>query len=190
MAKKQAPKKQELTVDELLQTMSSRFQLHLNRHPKSKWKDVESLIKSNEEKLDALLWMESTGGEPDVVELDKKEKGIVIIDCSPESPVHRRSLCYDDRALEERKEFKPTGSAVDMAISYGTQVLDESTYLMLQQFGPFDQKTSSWILTPDSIRKQGGALFGDHRFGRTFIYHNGASSYYAGRAFRVQLTIV
>lgn len=154
----------------------------MNRHKGMDWSSIEERLKG--EKLWMLQQMEQTGGEPDVVGTDRKTGEYIFMDCSAESPAGRRSLCYDMEALDARKENKPQGSAMGMAAEMGIEILDEAQYRYLQQFGPFDTKTSSWIITPADVRKKGGSLFGDHRYGQVFIYHNGASSYYAARGFR------
>ncbi|MCS6990605.1 MAG: DUF4256 domain-containing protein [Chitinophagales bacterium] len=170
--------------DELIGQLEQRFHANLYRHPKQNWASVASRLVSADEKIYSVYQMERTGGEPDVVELEEGSDAIVFVDCSAESPTGRRSLCYDRAAWEARKTAKPKGNALEMASAMGIKLLTEEQYLALQRFGPFDTKTSSWLWTPPSIRTLGGALFGDHRFGRTFIYHNGAESYYASRGFR------
>ncbi|MBL8914363.1 MAG: DUF4256 domain-containing protein [Archangium sp.] len=164
--------------DSLLSTLQERFEKNEKRHPGLKW---DAVAKKLEKVLAVVAEMESTGGEPDVVELNGV---LVCVDCSAETPKDRRSICYDGEALRSRKENKPKTSALELAKKLGVEVLDEAQYAALQKVGPFDEKTSSWILTPPEVRKLGGALFGDHRFGRTFTYHNGAESYYAARGFR------
>lgn len=186
MAKKSLTTKQ---TEELLKILKARFEKNMNRHKGIEWSEVESRLKSNPSKMWSLEGMESTEGEPDVVGLDKKSGAIIFNDCSPESPKGRRSLCYDRAALDERKEFKPANSAIDMATEMGTEILSEEDYRALQKLGKFDQKTSSWIETPESIRKLGGAIFADYRYGQVFVYHNGAGSYYAARAFRVKVGV-
>lgn len=171
-------------IGELFQILKLRFEQNTHRHKNIKWKDVESRIMAHPDKLKSLHEMEATGGEPDVVDYDKMDKTFLFCDCSPESPKGRRSLCYDNTALELRKKHKPKNSAMKMAEEMGIELLDEKQYHSLQRMEKFDTKTSSWIFTPDSVRKLGGALFGDHRFGRVFIYHNSAESYYAARGFR------
>ena len=153
------------------------------------WAKVEAKLNADPEKLWSLNEMEATGGEPDVVGFDKKTGEYIFYDCAPESPAGRRSFCYDHEALEKRKENKPKNSAVKMATEMGIELLTEEQYRALQQLGNFDSKTSSWIKTPSDIRKLGGAIFADYRFGRVFVYHNGAESYYAGRAFRGWLRV-
>ena len=161
----------------------------MHRHPAIKWEKVAQKLKKNSEKIISLFQMEQTGGEPDVVVLDPHSKEIYFCDCSAESPAGRRSLCYDKAALDARKENKPTGSACEMAAQMGVEILSEDQYRKLQALGSFDLKTSSWLKTPDSIRKLGGSIFGDYRYDNVFIYHNGASSYYAARGFRGILII-
>lgn len=156
----------------------------MHRHPNLKWDRIEARLQSHGEKLWSLYEMEDTGGEPDAVAFDEKTGEYTFWDCSAESPAGRRSLCYDREALEARKTNKPRNSAVDAAAAMGIELISESAYRNFQAFGPFDQKTSSWLLTPPAVRALGGALFGDYRFGRVFVYHNGAPSYYASRGFR------
>ncbi len=169
---------------ELLKILKTRFEKNMNRHKGLEWAKIQEKLEKNTDKLWSLQEMESTGGEPDVVGLDEKTGEYLFCDCSPESPKGRRSFCYDHEALESRKEFKPQNSAVEMASDMGIELLNEAQYRDLQKLGPFDAKTSSWIATPADIRKLGGALFGDYRFGHVFVYHNGAESYYAARGFR------
>jgi len=173
----------------LLQTLRSRFEKNMTRHKGLSWDPVQAKLEANAEKLWSVHEMETTGGEPDVVGHDPKANEFIFMDCSPESPAGRRSLCYDQEALEARKENKPTGSALDMAEAMGIQMLSEQEYRTLQDLGRFDTKTSSWILTPSDVRDLGGSLFCDHRYGRVFVYHNGAQSYYAARGFRGKLHI-
>ena len=168
----------------LFNTLKARFEKNLNRHPGHDWASVQAKLEANPEKLCSLLAMEETGGEPDVVGLDKKTGEYLFYDCSAESPKGRRSVCYDHQALESRKEYKPDDSAVGMAADMGIALLNEEEYRALQQLGKFDTKTSSWIVTPPDIRKLGGAIFCDFRYGHVFVYHNGAESYYAARGFR------
>ena len=175
--------------EELLKTLKARFEKNMNRHKGLAWTKVQAKLEANAEKLWSLHEMERTGGEPDVVGHDKKTDEVIFYDCSAESPKGRRSLCYDREALESRKEFKPEGNAMDMAAAMGIELLTEEQYRELQRLGNFDTKTSSWIKTPPDIRKLGGALFCDRRFDTVFLYHNGAESYYAGRAFRGLLKI-
>lgn len=176
-------------TEELLTTLRSRFEQHMNRHKALQWSNVEAKLKANPEKLWSLNEMERTGGEPDVVGHDKKSGEFVFYDCSAESPKGRRSVCYDHEALEARKEHKPKDSAINMAAAMGVELLTEEQYRELQQLGEFDTKTSSWVKTPAEIRKRGGALFCDRRYDHVFLYHNGADSYYAARAFRGLLKV-
>jgi hypothetical protein len=181
MSKKTLPKEQS---QELIKTLQTRFEKNKNRHKEIDWSRVQERLETNPEKLWPLNEMERTGGEPDVVDYDKKTGAFVFYDCSAESPKDRRSLCYDREALNGRKEHKPKDSAVDMATAMGIELLTEEQYRALQELGNFDLKTSSWIKTPDAIRKLGGALFCDRRYNMVFVYHNGAESYYAARGFR------
>ena len=174
---------------ELLSALKSRFEKNMKRHKGIEWASVLTKLEVNPEKLWSLHAMELSGGEPDVIDYDKKSDHYIFCDCSAESPKGRRSVCYDREALNERKEFKPANTAVDMAFEMGIDFLNEVQYRFLQTLGHFDTKTSSWIKTPDDIRKLGGAIFGDYRFGRVFVYHNGASSYYAARGFRGLLKV-
>lgn len=174
---------------ELLSTLKSRFEKNKNRHQGIDWAKVAARLEAHPEKLISLHEMERTGGEPDVVGHDKKSGEFIFYDCSPESPKDRRSLCYDRAALDSRKEHKPSDNAMDVAAAMGVELLTEEQYRELQELGKFDQKTSSWLKTPADIRKLGGAIFGDFRYGRVFIYHNGAESYYAARAFRGSLKV-
>lgn len=173
----------------LLKTLSQRFAKNMNRHKDLKWPDIESRFEANPEKLWSLHEMEETGGEPDVVGYDATTDEYLFYDCAAESPKGRRSLCYDHEALESRKEHKPKHSAVGMAAEMGIALLTEDEYRALQALGRFDTKTSSWLTTPDSVRELGGAIFGDWRFGRVFVYHNGAESYYGARGFRGSLRV-
>jgi hypothetical protein len=175
--------------EQLIKTLKTRFEKNSNRHIGLGWDKIQEKLVANPEKLWSLNEMENTGGEPDVVALDEKTGGYLFYDCSAETPKGRRSLCYDREALDSRKEFKPENSAVDMATDIGIELLDEDQYRVLQQFGKFDTKTSSWIKTPFEIRKLGGAIFADFRYNNVFIYHNGASSYYAVRGFRGLLRV-
>src|SRR5258708_5660844 len=170
--------------DDLIAALKARFEKNINRHKGLDWVKLEAKLEAAPEKLGSLNEMESTGGEPDVVGFDRKTGEYIFYDCSPESPRGRRSFCYDREALDSRKEAKPKNSAIDVAASIGIELLTEEQYRELQALGEFDTKTSSWVKTPSAIRKLGGALFCDRRFGRVFVYHNGAESYYAGRAFR------
>ncbi|MBV6439047.1 MAG: DUF4256 domain-containing protein [Haliscomenobacteraceae bacterium CHB4] len=174
---------------ELLGTLKARFEKNMNRHTGLEWAKVLTRLEANPEKLWSLRVMEETGGEPDVVGHDPKTGGYIFYDCSAESPKGRRSVCYDPEALESRKEHKPADSAVGMAEEMGVGILTEEQYRELQQLGAFDTKTSSWIKTPSDIRKSGGALFCDRRYGHVFVYHNGAESYYAARGFRGVLRV-
>ncbi|HSI87691.1 MAG TPA: DUF4256 domain-containing protein [Pyrinomonadaceae bacterium] len=174
---------------ELMRTLKSRFEANMPRHKGIKWEDVEKRLDADPEKLISLAKMEETGGEPDVIGHDKKSGEIIFADCSAESPTGRRSICYDKAALESRKEHKPKDSAQNMADEMGVEMMTEEEYRDLQKLGEFDLKTSSWIATPDDIRKRGGALFCDRRYGHVFTYHNGAESYYGARGFRGLLRI-
>ena len=175
--------------EELLGLLKARFEKNMNRHRGLEWAKAQARLEAHPEKLRSLHEMERTGGEPDVVGLDKKTGEYIFYDCSEESPKGRRSLCYDREALESRKEHKPQDSAVGMAASMGIELLTEEQYRELQKLGKFDTKTSSWVKTPSDIRELGGAIFADFRYGRVFVYHNGAESYYAGRAFRGSLRV-
>jgi hypothetical protein len=174
---------------EFLNILKTRFEKNTKRHPDISWSDLESKLINSPQKLNSLYLMESTGGEPDVVAFEQSTQNYMFVDCSPESPIGRRSLCYDQEALEKRKENKPKDSALNMASKMGIAILNEQDYKYLQKLGKFDTKTSSWIETPSAIRKLGGALFGDCRYDHVFIYHNGADSYYAARGFRGKLYI-
>lgn len=174
---------------DLLGTLQTRFEKNMNRHKRLDWADVRAKLEADAEKLWSLNEMERTGGEPDVVGYDKQTGEYIFIDCSAESPKGRRSLCYDRKGLEERKEHKPENSALDMAADMGIELLTEKEYRELQKLGNFDAKTSSWIRTPSDIRERGGALFADYRYGAVFVYHNGAQSYYAARGFRGSLRV-
>jgi hypothetical protein len=175
--------------NELLKVLEARFQKNMNRHKGLEWPKVEARLKANTEKLWSLHEMERTGGEPDVIDQDKKTGEFVFYDCSAETPKGRRSVCYDRAALESRKEHKPENNAMDMAAAMGVVVLTEEQYRDFQKLGDFDTKTSSWVNTPSGIRKLGGALFCDRRYGTVFVYHNGAESYYAARGFRGSLKV-
>jgi hypothetical protein len=175
--------------EELLSTLKARFEKNMDRHKGLEWTKVLAKLEANAEILYSLNEMERTGGEPDVVGHDKKTGEYIFYDCSEESPKGRRSLCYDREALESRKEHKPKDNAMDMAAAMGIELLTEEQYRELQKLGNFDTKTSSWVKTPSGIRKLGGALFCDRRFDTVFVYHNGAESYYAGRAFRGSLRV-
>lgn len=174
---------------ELLSTLKTRFEKNMNRHKGLEWPKIQAKLEANPDKLWSLNEMEKTGGEPDVIGHDKKTGEYLFYDCSPESPKERRSVCYDREALDSRKENKPKNNAVEMAAAMGTELLSAEEYGMLQNLGQFDTKTSSWLKTPDDIRKLGGALFGDYRYGHVFVYHNGAESYYAARGFRGSLRV-
>jgi hypothetical protein len=174
---------------ELLKTLKARFDKNMNRHNGLEWAKIQMKLELNIEKLWSLYEMERTGGEPDIVGFDKKTNEYIFYDCSPESPEGRRSVCYDREGLDSRKEHKPENNAIDMAAAMGIELLSEEQYRELQQLGNFDTKTSSWIKTPDKIRKPGGALFCDRRYNTVFVYHNGAQSYYGGRAFRGWLRV-
>ena len=175
--------------EQLLKTLKSRFEKNMHRHKGLSWEKVKARLDAHNEKLWSLNEMESTGGEPDVIGFDKKTGEYIFYDCSSESPKDRRSVCYDREGLESRKEHRPSNSAVDMATTMGIDILTEEEYKDLQSFEEFDIKTSSWIKTPDEIRKLGGALFCDRRYNHVFVYHNGAQSYYASRAFRGSLKV-
>jgi hypothetical protein len=180
-----APKQRE----ELLSALKARFEKNPNRHKGLDWAKVQTRLEANAEKLWSLNEMESTGGEPDVVGHDKKTGEYIFFDCSAESPKGRVSFCYDREALDSRKEHKPKNSVMDMATAMGVELLTEEQYFELQKLGEFDTKTSSWIATPADIRKLDGALYGDRRYGRVFVGHNGAQSYYAARGFRGSLRV-
>jgi len=183
--KKLSPEQRE----ELLRTLKTRFERNMNRHKGLDWAKVQANLEANSDKLWSLNEMERTGGEPDVVGHDKKAGEYIFFDCSEESPQGRRSVCYDREGLESRKEHKPATSAIDMAAAMGIELLTEEQYRELQKFGEFDTKTSSWVVTPSDMRELGGTLFGDFRYGKVFIYHNGAQSYYGARAFRGSLRV-
>ncbi len=170
--------------EELLGILKSRFEKNMNRHKTVKWENVQARLEANPVKMKSLAEMEATGGEPDVIGYDKKTGEIIFCDCSAESPEGRRNTCYDRAALDARKEAKPKTSAMEMAEAMGIEILTEEQYRELQTLGSFDTKTSSWLRTPADIRKLGGAIFGDRRYNHVFVYHNGASSYYAARGFR------
>ena len=185
-------KKNDLTASqrsELLGTLKARFEKHPSRHKGLEWASVQVKLEGASGKLWSLHEMERTGGEPDVVGIDKKTGAFLFVDCSAESPAGRRSLCYDQQAWDDRKEAKPSGSAMGMAEAMGIDLLTEERYRELQKLGRFDAKTSSWLTTPEDIRKLGGSIFGDHRYGKVFVYHNGAQSYYAARGFRGVLLV-
>ena len=186
MAKKKLSSDQH---EELLKTLKARFDKNMNRHKGIDWAKVQARLEANPKKLSVLDEMEVTGGEPDVVDHDKKTGEYIFYDCSAESPSGRRSLCYDHEALEKRKEHKPADSAINMATEMGIEILTEEQYRELQKLGKFDMKTSSWVKTPSEIRKLGGAVFCDRRYDTIFLYHNGADSYYAARGFRGSLRV-
>ena len=185
-AKKELSSKQR---DELLRALKARFEKNMNRHKGLEWAKVQAKLEANAVKLWSLNEMERTGGEPDVIGQDKKTGEYIFYDCSAETPKGRRSVCYDREALESRKEHKPKNNAIDVAAAMGIQLLTEEQYRELQKLGDFDTKTSSWVKTPPDIRKRGGALFCDRRYDHVFVYHNGAESYYAARAFRGRLSV-
>ncbi len=192
MPKSPPASKKKITLEqskELLKVLKARFEMHKNRHKGIDWTNVEARLNIRPEKMESLYEMEKTGGEPDVVGHDKKTGEYIFYDCSPESPAGRRSLCYDHEALKARKEHPPKDSAVNLAASMGIEILNEEQYRTLQELGNFDLKTSSWIETPSEIRKHGGAVFMDRRYNHVFLYHNGAESYYASRAFRGTLRV-
>lgn len=185
-------KKKKLSADQqksLLSVLKGRFEKNMDRHDGLEWAKVQARLESNAEKLWSLNEMESTGGEPDVVAREAKTGELIFFDCSAETPKGRRSVCYDREALESRKEHKPENNAVDMAAAMGIELLTEDQYRELQRLGTFDAKTSSWLKTPPDIRALGGAIFGDFRYGKVFVYHNGAPSYYAVRGFRGSLRV-
>jgi len=184
---KNAEAKKKLTpaqTAELIEGLQARFGKNMGRHKGLEWAEVKTRLAAKAGKLWSLFEMERTGGEPDVVGQDKKSGKFIFFDCSPESPAGRTSVCYDREGLDSRKEHKPKNNAIDMAVAMGVEMLTEEEYLNLQQLGEFDTKTSSWVKTPADIRKLGGAIYGDRRYGRVFIGHNGAQSYYAARGFR------
>lgn len=184
--KKQLSAKQS---EEILKTLKARFEKNRNRHAGIDWEKLEAKLHANPEKLWSLNEMENSGGEPDVVGFDKKSGEYIFFDCSAESPAGRRSFCYDQQALDSRKENKPKNSALNFAAAIGIEILTEDQYRELQQLGKFDLKTSSWVKTPADIRKLGGAVFCDRRYDTVFLYHNGAESYYAARGFRGWLKV-
>jgi len=188
----EASTKKELSQEqreELTSVLKARFEKNINRHQGLEWAKVQAKLEANTEKLWPLNEMEKTGGEPDVVEYNEKKGEYIFYDCSAESPKGRRSVCYDREGLESRKKHKPENNAIDMAAAMGIELLTEEQYRTLQKLGNFDMKTSSWVQTPSDIRKLGGALFCDCRFGHVFVYHNGAESYYAARGFRGLLRV-
>ncbi|HOU02965.1 MAG TPA: DUF4256 domain-containing protein [Bacteroidales bacterium] len=175
--------------EKLLETLHSRFYKNMNRHKSLEWDSLKARLEAHPEKLLSLFEMERTGGEPDVVDYDKKTGEYIFFDCSSESPEGRRSLCYDRKALDSRKESKPKDNALDMAAAMGIEILTEDQYQELQKHGNFDTRTSSWLKTPSRIRDLGGAIFADRRYDNVFVYHNDASSYYAVRGFRGSLRV-
>lgn len=175
--------------DEMLKILKKRFEKNMTRHQGLEWANVEARLEAHPNRLWSLHAMEQTGGEPDVVGYDNKTDEYIFYDCSAESPKGRRSICYDHEALESRKEHKPQNSAVEMAADMGIELLTEEQYRRLQELGSFDLKTSSWVVTPDPIRKLGGAIFCDRRYDTVFVYHNGAESYYGARGFRGSLRV-
>jgi len=183
--KKVSPQQRE----ELLGVLKTRFEKNMSRHGDLEWAKIRAKLEVNDEKMWSLNEMERTGGEPDVIGYDEKTDEYIFNDCSAESPQGRRSLCYDREALESRKEHRPENSVIDMAAAMGIELLTEEEYRKLQSFGNFDLKTSSWVRTPTTIRELGGALFCDRRYDHIFVYHNGASSYYAARGFRGSLKV-
>ncbi|WP_373358496.1 DUF4256 domain-containing protein [Acinetobacter lactucae] len=184
--KKQLTQKQ---IELLLELLKNRFEKNTHRHTEMNWSDVQNKLIKVSDKLWSLQEMENTGGEPDVIAYDQQKDEYLFVDCSPETPKGRRSLCYDREALEARKDYPPKNSAIDVAKEIGAELLTEEQYYELQKSGEFDLKTSSWLKTPDEIRRLDGAIFGDRRYGRVFIYHNGAQSYYAARGFRCCLRV-
>ncbi|WP_171429259.1 DUF4256 domain-containing protein [Acinetobacter lactucae] len=184
--KKQLTQKQ---IELLLELLKNRFEKNTHRHTEMNWSDVQNKLIKVPDKLWSLQEMENTGGEPDVIAYDQQKDEYLFVDCSPETPKGRRSLCYDREALEARKDHPPKNSAIDVAKEMGAELLTEEQYYELQKLGEFDLKTSSWLKTPDEIRRLDGAIFADRRYGRVFIYHNGAQSYYAARGFRCCLRI-
>lgn len=174
---------------DLLAVLQARFEAHAERHPGLAWSQVRARLADEPAALKVLAQMEATGGEPDVIGQDPATGRVVFCDCSAETPAGRRSLCYDGKALAARKENRPRSSALDEARAMGVELLSEAQYLALQALGDFDTRTSSWLATPDDVRSRGGALFGDKRYGRSFVYHNGADSYYAARGFRAWIQV-
>jgi Protein of unknown function (DUF4256) len=189
---KSASTKKELSAkerEELFKALKARFEKNTNRHKDLEWANVRARLEAHPKKLWSLNEMEKTGGEPDVVGLDKKTGEYIFFDCSPESPKGRAGFCYDREGLESRKEHRPKNTAIDLATAMGVELLTEEQYHELQKLGEFDTKTTNWVKTPPEIRKLGGAIFGDRRYGRVFIYHNGAQSYYSARGFRAWLRV-
>ncbi len=189
MAKKSTEKLTQNQQIELLDILAARFKKHAERHVNIKWIDVEQRLSGNPEKLFVLHRMELSGGEPDVIGQDSSTGEYLFVDCAKESPSGRRSVCYDRKALESRKAHKPGNTVIDMVAELGSELLTEEQYRLLQEFGEFDNKTSSWVMTPTSIRAKGGAIFCDRRYGQVFTYHNGADSYYGARGFRTILHV-
>lgn len=186
---RKTPKLSHAQRDALLETLRQRFEQHPKRHAGLAWADVASRLETHPEKLWSLQQMEQSGGEPDVIGRAPATDEYLFCDCAPQSPAERMSLCYDAEALASRQKFKPKDSACAVAASWGIELLTEEQYFALQRLGEFDTKTSSWLNTPADIRERGGALFGDRRFGRVFVYHNGAESYFSGRGFRGVLRV-
>lgn len=180
---------EQVTQNEFLAILQARFHNNMHRHANLDWQQVAEKLHQQHAKLQTLWLMEQTGGEPDLIGQDLQSGELLFCDCSAESPSGRRSLCYDQKALDKRKENKPTGAAVELALQMGTELLTEPQYRQLQTLGEFDKKTSSWVATPPQIRALGGALFCDRRYNQVFVYHNGAESYYAARGFRVMLRV-
>lgn len=189
MSKKNNQEMQPGQLKELLRILKIRFEKNIDRHKGFEWDKIQAKLENNPGKIRSLYEMEKTGGEPDVTGYEKKSDEYIFYDCSAESPSGRRSVCYDHQGLESRKEFKPNNNAIDMAAAMGIDLLTEEQYRFLQQLGKFDSKTSNWLKTPPVIRNLGGAIFGDFRYGNVFVYHNGASSYYAARGFRGSLRV-
>jgi len=189
MQQKKRNRLEVIQQNELIEILKKRFEKHMHRHEKLKWADIEVKLISQPDKLYSLFLMEETGGEPDVIGYLQKTDEYIFYDCVVESPKGRRSICYDPQALDSRKEHKPHHSALGMAAEMGIEILDAEEYKALQQLGGFDLKTSSWLRTPEKIRKLGGAIFGDRRFDTVFVYHNGAESYYGSRGFRGRLHV-
>ncbi|NLD69430.1 MAG: DUF4256 domain-containing protein [Limnobacter sp.] len=175
--------------DELLRTLEQRFERNMRRHEGIAWADVEARLEDRPRALESLRAMEETGGEPDVIGRNERSGSVTFCDCAAESPSGRRSVCYDKEARVSRKEHRPEASAVEMAADMGVELLTEAQYRALQELGGFDTKTSSWVQTPEDVRSRGGALFCDRRYGRVFVYHNGAQSYYAARGFRASIDV-
>jgi hypothetical protein len=174
---------------DILSILKNRFENNSSRHKETSWAEVQKKLEANPDKLWSLTEMEKTGGEPDLIRVDSKTGELIFADCSAESPAGRRSLSYDREGQISRKEAIPEGNAIEMATAMGTELMTEEHYSDLQRIGSFDQKTSSWLKTPEEVRRNGGAIFGDRRYGRVFVYHNGAQSYYAARGFRCILRI-